>query len=126
MTDERYPLTAADYRERSERARAHARARYGAYLAEVLGERGIADPAGVADAVLAALTEWNDSETGELCRCSCHPQLPSSDLHDFGFDCNCTRTHDQRRDSIRKLLNDIDEYWRPPGWARSPRRRGRR
>lgn len=114
MTDEQYPLTAAEYQERSERARAQARARYGSYLAEVLGERGVADPAGVAVAVLAALTEWADIETGELCRCSCHPQLPSSDLHDFGFSCNCTRTRHQRHDSIRKMLNEFDEYWRSP------------
>lgn len=114
MTDEQYPLTAAAYRERSERARAQARARYGSYLAVVLGERGVADPAGMAAAVLAALTEWPDIETGQLCRCSCHPQLPSSDLHDFGFACNCIRTRDQRRDSVRELLNSIDEYWQSP------------
>lgn len=114
VTDDPHPLTAAEYRERNERARAQARARYSSYLADVLGERAIADPAGVADAALAALTEWTDIETGERCRCSCHPQLPSSDLHDSGFDCNCTRTRDQRRNSIHKLLNDIDEYWKSP------------
>lgn len=114
VTDEQYPLTAAEHRERSEHARAQARVRYGSYLAEVLGERGVADSVGVADAVLAALTEWPDIETGELCRCSCHPKLPSSEFHDFGFGCNCTRTHKHRRDSVRKLMNDIDEYWRSP------------
>jgi len=114
VTDDPRPLTAADYRERRERARAHARTRYGAYLAEVLGKRGIADPADTADAALAALTEWTDSETGQHCRCSCHPQLPGSELHDFGFDCNCTRTYDQRRNSVRKLLNDINAFWRSP------------
>ncbi|ULN47855.1 hypothetical protein MI170_00225 [Mycolicibacterium goodii] len=114
MTDERYPLTAADYRERSERARDHARARYGSYLEEVLGERGVADAADLADVVISALTEWPDVETGEPCRCSCHPQLPGSELHDFGFDCNCTRTQDQRRNSVRKLLTDLDGYWRSP------------
>ncbi|UXA15855.1 hypothetical protein KXD97_32455 (plasmid) [Mycobacterium sp. SMC-8] len=112
MTDDPRPLTAADYLERSERARAQARARYVAYLAEMLHARGIPNSVDVADAVLAALTEWPDIETGEPCRCSCHPQLPSSELHDLGFDCNCNRTQDQRRDSMRKLLNDIDEYWR--------------
>ena len=65
-------------------------------------------------AVLAALTEWPDIETGQLCRCSCHPQLPSNDLHNFGFACNCIRTRDQRRDSVRELLNSIDEYWQSP------------
>ncbi|BCI78817.1 hypothetical protein MTY66_04420 [Mycolicibacterium sp. TY66] len=114
VTDDERPLTAAENRERSEHARAQARARYLAYLATVLDQRGVADPVGVADAVLVALTEWPDIETGQLCPCSCHPQLPSSDLHDFGFACNCTRTRDQRRDSVRELLNSIDEYWQSP------------
>lgn len=104
MTDDTRPLTAADYRS----------AVSGAYLAEVLGKRGVADPAGVAYAVLAALTEWPDIETGELCSCSCHPQLPSSELRDLGFACNCTRARQHRPDSVRWLVNDIDEYWRSP------------
>lgn len=114
MTDDQGPLTAAEYRKHSERARAQARARYGSYLAEVLGERGVADPVDTAEALLTALTDWPDIETGELCRCSCHPQLPSSNLHDFGFGCNCTRTRDQRRESFQQLLNGIDEYWQSP------------
>lgn len=68
----------------------------------------------MAAAVLSALTEWPDIESGELCSCSCHPHLPSSDLHDFGFDCTCTRTRDQRRESFQQLLNGIDEYWQSP------------
>lgn len=114
MTKDLRPLTAAEHRARSERARAHARHRYLAYLEKVLGERGIADPAGVAATALAALTQWPDIETGELCRCSCHPQLPSSDLHDYGFACRCTRTRDQRCESFHQLLNGIDEYWQSP------------
>ncbi|MCG7594576.1 hypothetical protein [Mycobacterium sp. PSTR-4-N] len=114
MTDDRGPLTAAEHRERRERARSDARARYLAYLAARLDERGGADPAGMAEALLTALTEWPDIETGELCRCSCHPQLPSSDLHDFGFGCTCTRTHDQRRESFRRLFDGIDGYWQSP------------
>ncbi|MGV0700899.1 hypothetical protein [Mycolicibacter sinensis] len=111
MTDDLGPLTTAEQREH---ARAHARSRYGAYLEEVLTVRGVADPAGVAAAVLSALTEWPDIETGELCRCSCHPLLPNTDLHDFGFDCTCARTRDQRRESVQQLLNGIDEYWQSP------------
>ncbi|MDO3401269.1 hypothetical protein QWI29_14610 [Mycolicibacterium neoaurum] len=111
MTDDLGPLTTAEQREH---ARAHARSRYGAYLEEVLTVRGVADPAGVAAAALSALTEWPDIETGELCRCSCHPQLPNTDLHDFGFDCTCARTRDQRRESFQQLLNGIDEYWQSP------------
>ena len=42
VTDDPYPLVAAEYRERSERARAQARTRYGVYLAEALDQRGSA------------------------------------------------------------------------------------
>lgn len=114
MTDDQGPLTAAEHRERRERAPAQARIRYGAYLREMLHERGVEDPEGVAEAVLSTLTEWLDVETGELCPCSCHPQLPNSDLHDFGFGCNCTRTRDQRGSSFRELLSAINEYWQSP------------
>ncbi|GFG53368.1 hypothetical protein CQY20_12510 [Mycolicibacterium agri] len=111
MNDDQHPPRAAEHRERSERARGHARSRYRAYLAEVLGGHGIADSGAVAEVALAVLTEWRDIETGELYRCSCHPQLPSSSLHDFGFDCNCTRTCAQQRGSFRQLLSAIGEYW---------------
>lgn len=114
MTDDPGPLTATEHRERRERARVRARVRYLAYLSAVLGERGVANPADLAEALLAALTEWPDIDTGELCRCSCHPQLPSSDLHDFGFACNCSRTREQRRESFRQLIAGNHTYWQSP------------
>ncbi|BBZ50339.1 hypothetical protein H7H82_13915 [Mycobacterium heidelbergense] len=106
--------TAAQYRERSQRTRVETRSRYRDHLARVLSDMDVDDAQVVAKIALDALTEWRDIETGELCSCSCHPQLPSNDLHDLGFACNCTRTRRQRRESFRGLLNAGDEYWQSP------------
>ena len=110
--------TAAEYRERSQRARTYARTRYRVYLAEVLGQH-VDDPAAVTEVALDALTLWRDVETGEQCRCSCHPQLPDSDQHDFGFNCRCHRTRAEQRQSLRQALSDIDEYWNSPEGLRT-------
>ncbi|WP_188108973.1 hypothetical protein [Mycolicibacter arupensis] len=106
--------TAAEYQERRERVRAQARARYRDHLTEVLSGRGVDDATAVADVVLDALTERRYIDSGERCACSCHPRLPDSDRHDYGFDCGCTRTRDQRRESFQQVLNEIRELWQSP------------
>ena len=106
--------TAAEYRERSERARIKARSRYRDHLIAVLGGRGVDNAAAVADVVLDALTEWRYIDSGERCTCSCHPRLPDSDRHDYGFNCVCTRTREQRRESFQQTLNEIRELWQSP------------
>lgn len=60
------------------------RGRYRDHLTEVLVEQDVDDAGVVAEIALNALTEWSDTESGELCR-------PSSDLDNFGFSCSCTR-----------------------------------
>jgi hypothetical protein len=105
---------AAEYRERSERARVEARLRYRDHFTEVLSGRGVDEAVAVADVVLDALTEWRYTDSGERCDCSCHPRLPSSDRHDYGFDCVCTRTREQRRASFHRALNEIRELWHSP------------
>ena len=114
MDDHTALPTAAEYRERSERARVEARSRYRDHLTQALGGRGVEAAAAVADVVLDALTEWHHIDSGERCRCSCHPQLPHSDQHDYGFDCVCTRTRQQRRESFLRALNEIREQWQSP------------
>lgn len=106
--------TAAEHGERRERARVQARSRYRDHLTEVLSGCGVDDATAVADVVLDALTEWRYVDSGERCVCSCHPRLPDSDRHDYGFDCGCTRTRDQRRESFQQVLNEIRELWQSP------------
>ena len=111
VDDDTVPPTAAEYRERSERARIEARSRHRDHLTEVLVGRGFAAASVVADMVLDALTEWRYIDSGERCTCSCHPRLPDSDRHDYGFDCVCTRTCEQRRASFHKALSEIRDLW---------------
>lgn len=51
---------------------------------------------------------------GHECGCSCHPQLPTSDLHDFGFACPCALTADERRAGYERWQADMDAFWDSP------------
>jgi hypothetical protein len=107
-------LSAADYRERIEDARREAHRRYRDHLAAVFTRHRLADPGELADAALDALTVWRYVDSGERCRCSCHPRLPDSALHDYGFDCVCTRTPEERRRAFQQWLDDIKAFWQSP------------
>jgi len=105
---------AVNYRERIERARREARRRYRDHLAGVFVRHDVADPRGLADVTLDALTVWRHVDSGEPCRCSCHPRLPDSDLHDYGFDCVCARAPKERSRAFRQWLDDVDPFWQSP------------
>lgn len=105
---------AAEYRERTARARSEARRRYHKHLVAVVDQHGVTAPERLADAVLDALTVWRYIDSGEVCRCSCHPRLPESDLHDYGFDCVCARTPAERRRTFDQWRNDIEALWQSP------------
>jgi hypothetical protein len=106
--------SAAEYRERLERARSEARRRYREHLAEVFERHRVAEPGELADAALDALTVWRYIDSGERCICSCHPRLPDSDLHDYGFDCVCQRTPEDRRRAFDQWRNSMAAFWRSP------------
>lgn len=101
---------AAKYRERIARARGEARGRYREHLVAVFDQHGVTAPEVLADAALDALAVWRHIVSGEMCRCSCHPRLPESDLHDYGFDCVCARTPAERRRAFDQWRNDIDAF----------------
>jgi len=105
---------AAEYRNRIDRARREARRRYREHLAPVFGLHGVADPGELADAALDALMVSRYIDSGERCRCSCHPRLPESGLHDYGFDCVCQRTPAERRRALDKWRNDSEAFWQTP------------
>lgn len=102
---------AADYQRQLERARTEARQRYRDHLTTVFDLHGTADPDVLADVTLDALTVWRYIDTGERCRCSCHPRLPETDLHDYGFACPCARTPQDRRRAWEEWRNDIKAFW---------------
>jgi len=110
--------SAVDYRECLERERREARRRYRDHLTAVITRHGVADTGELADVALDALTVWRYIDSDEQCRCSCHPRLPESDLHDYGFDCVCARTPEERRRGLQQWLDDIDAYWKSPDGQR--------
>jgi hypothetical protein len=100
--------------ERLEHARREAHRRYRDHLAAVFTRYRLADPGELADVALDALTVWRYVDGGERCRCACHPQLPDSDLHDYGFDCVCARPPEERRRAFQQWLDDIQAFWQSP------------
>lgn len=114
MIDFSDDVGAVDYPERVERARQEVRRRYRDHLAAVFAQHDVADPGELADTALDALTVWRYVDSGERCRCSCHPRLPETDLHDYGFDCVCTRPREERRRAFQRWFHDIKAFWESP------------
>ncbi|HEY9304986.1 MAG TPA: hypothetical protein VIO95_11915 [Mycobacterium sp.] len=103
---------AAEYRQRIEHARTEARRRYHEYLAATFDIHGFGDPSALADIALDALTVWGHVEDDQPCMCSCHPRLPESDFHDYGFGCSCGRTAQERRRGWEKWQSRREDFWR--------------
>lgn len=112
----RFPGDAGtEWRAQAERMRQEARRRYIDYVAARLPDLDQLDtPTERAAALLDALTEWSDIETGERCRCGCHPTLPSGDLHDFGFSCPCQKTEAARKRHWEGWFAEMDAFWSSP------------
>jgi hypothetical protein len=104
----------AEYRERLVRDRRQSQRRYRDHLAAVFARRRVADAGELADVALEALTVWRYIDSGEQCRCSCHPRLPDTDLHDYGFDCGCSRTPEERRRVFQQWRDDLKAFWQSP------------
>jgi hypothetical protein len=102
---------AAEHRERLEHARTEARRRYQDYLAAAFDLHGCTDPGAIAHVALDALTRWRYVDSDERCWCACHPRLPESDLHDYGFGCVCAQTPEGRRRAFNEWRNGIDAFW---------------
>jgi len=109
---------AAEYRQRRERARSTARGRYHDYLAAMFDLHRSEDPGALADVALDALTLWLHVDSGEPCWCSCHPRLPESDFHDYGFGCSCTRTAQEHRHALDNWRHETAAFWQSPDGKR--------
>jgi hypothetical protein len=111
----------ADHRERLDNARTAARSRYRDHLTAALAQHGVTGPSRLADIALDALIMWRYIDSGAPCRCSCHPRLPDSELHDYGFDCPCAWSKDERRQATEQWRNDIEAFWSSPAGQRMVR-----
>jgi hypothetical protein len=99
-------------RAQRERDGQESRRRYVEYLAAVLvGMDGSTTPTKQAEAILDALTLWRRIASEDECHCSCHPHLPTSDFHDYGFDCPCRHTTEERRRWWDAWMAENDEFW---------------
>ncbi len=105
---------AAEHRQRVEHARTVARRRYHDYLAAALDMHGCNDPSTFANVALNALTVWRHVDDGQPCPCSCHPRLPESHFHDYGFGCSCGRTAEERRRAWEEWRSERDAFWQSP------------
>src|SRR5204862_6914023 len=94
--------------------RTEARQRYRGHLAAVFDLHGTPNPEALADTALDALTAWRYIGSGERCRCSCHPRLPESDFHDYGFGCVCMQAPEDRRRAFDAWRSDIRAFRRSP------------
>ena len=61
--------------------------------------------------ILSALFAPVRADGGGPCPCSCHPRVPESDLHGYGFDCSCQWTAEERRRSFEAWAAGSDAYW---------------
>jgi len=55
-------------------------------------------PSEIANFVMETLFYWANYTNNSNCPCYCHPSLPNSNLHTFGFECPCM--HDAARDEL--------------------------
>jgi hypothetical protein len=111
---------AEEYRATLARQRAESRRRYTEYLATVMiGCDDVIDPSERAAIVLDALTVWRRDGSEDPCGCSCHPRLPDSDFHDYGFGCVCMMSPEERRNSMAEWLSGLREFWESPDGQRS-------
>lgn len=100
-----------EFRAEQDRMAAESRQRYLNHLVQALEGLDRAAPvAGRAGSILDALFVWR-GETGDVCHCSCHPQLPSSDMHEYGVACPCMQTPEERRAFWDLLEVERDQFW---------------
>lgn len=107
-------VVANAWTDRPEQSAAVARRRYYDHLATAFSRNGFRHADALADLALDTLTDWRNVETGAECRCSCHPQLPTNDRHDYGFDCMCMKTREQLKHIYTSLRQLNEAYWESP------------
>jgi hypothetical protein len=110
------PDIAAEYRERRDRDAAEAQRRYHELLTTELAAEfpEIENVSRVATFAMQTLFRHHRFGTDDECSCGCHPRLPSSDLHDYGFDCSCTWDEAKREEQHQEWLARMQEWWDSP------------
>lgn len=102
-----------EWRTERDRQKVEARNRYGRHLTAALAQESFStlDPQAQAEAILDLLFVVKGTEGDDACSCSCHPLLPTSDFHDYGFGCVCQQTAEERAAFWTQWSLDTDAYW---------------
>jgi hypothetical protein len=105
----------AQWRAERDRERHEGSQRYrGRLIAALPLIESVVGVAGRADAIVDHFfTVAGTGGDGE-CICSCHPRLPDSDFHDYGFGCPCRLTAGERAARFAGWQASIEEYWASP------------
>jgi hypothetical protein len=105
----------AEWRAEREHGRNQGRQRYRDRLIAALPLiESMVEIAGRADAIVDHLFAVARIDGDGDCICSCHPRLPESDLHDYGFGCPCRLTAEERAARFAGWQAGMDEYWESP------------
>lgn len=104
---------ADEWRAKHESDKAEARGRYLQLATAELDASGVADPAALAESLFDLLFMHGRQDDRD-CACGCHPHLPASDFHDFGFACPCSQSPGERSANANEWRAEIDAYWASP------------
>ncbi|MGI8752569.1 MAG: hypothetical protein ACR2MN_09705 [Acidimicrobiales bacterium] len=102
-----------DRRAERDRQRAESRRLYVNDLAVVLTE--LEAPASEivrwAEAIVDHLFVTPRRDSDGACLCGCHPRLPATDFHGYGFACSCRLSADERSAAWRATMAEMDAFW---------------
>ena len=103
-------------RAERERQRQESRARHLERMTAVLAlADACADDAQArAEAVLDGFFLHRHRESDDVCSCDCHPRLAETDHHDYGSNCPCQQTAEERKASFDGWMAEMDAYWGSP------------
>ena len=105
----------AERRAERDRQRHEGRRRYRDRLIAALALiESVVDVAGRAEAIVDHIFNVTRLEGDGDCICSCHPRLPESDFHDYGFGCPCRLTAEERDERFADWHASMDEYRESP------------
>ena len=105
-----------DYRRRWLEAREESFRRYQELLAKHFKAEfpNLDIAAKMAESAIGVLFRHRRQESDDDCQCGCHPSLPSSELHDHGFDCSCSWDQAKREQRSREFKELREEYRKSP------------
>lgn len=103
-------------RAERDRQRIRGRGLYRDGLIKVLADLGLPAPdnAAAAERIIDHLFVIRGAAGAEACGCSCHPRLPETEFHGYGFDCPCRLSDEERRASWDRWVVEMEAHRQSP------------